>query len=381
MQVEKKRICIVVSQFGTARGFLRDHILILSSEVDVYLVGHFDDQEMIDAKQLAIVECKSIPICRNINLYYDLKSVFELRKYFKQKMFSVVHSVTPKAGLINSLAGRLANIENRVHIFTGQVWHTHKGLMKLLLITFDKLIAKLNTHILVDGESQRQFLIQHKVIKTQNSSVLGKGSISGVNVSRFTPSKSIRDEFRRDLNLKNKVVFSFLGRLNVDKGILNLFEAFNTLCEENDSVHLLIIGWDEANMIDSLSEYPNIKQNENFTFFGPTLTPEKVLQAADVFCLPSYREGFGTSVLEASCLRIPVICSDTYGLMDAMINDVTGLRHEVGNSNSLFVQMKKITDDIDLRERLGENGEVNIHDNFSGAYLSKEWLKFYKSLV
>ena len=381
MQVDKKRICLVISQFGTARVFLRDHILLLSSEFDVYLVGYFDKQEMIDAKKLAIIDCKSIPVCRNINLYYDLKSVFELRKYFKKMKFSVVHSITPKAGLLNSLAGRLAGIENRVHIFTGQVWHTHKGLMKFLLITFDKLITKLNTHILVDGESQRQYLIQHNVISPKNSSVLGKGSISGVNVSRFAPSQKTRDEFRRDLNFNNKTVFSFLGRLNVDKGILNLFEAFNTLCKQNDDVHLFIIGWDEENMIDSLSHYPNIKQNVNFTFFGPTITPEGVLQSADVFCLPSYREGFGTSVLEASCLGIPVICSDTYGLMDAMINDVTGLRHEVGNTNSLFVQMKKLADDKDLRERLGENGKANIHDNFSGEYLSREWLKFYKSLV
>ena len=381
MQVDKKRICLVISQFGTARVFLQDHILLLSSEFDVYLVGNFDKQEMINAKRFAVIDCKSIPICRNINLYYDLKSVLELRTYFKQMKFSVVHSITPKAGLLNSLAGRLAGIENRVHIFTGQVWHTHKGLMKFLLISFDKLITKLNTHILVDGESQRQYLIQHNVISPKNSSVLGKGSISGVNVSRFTPSQKKRDEFRRDLNFNNKTVFCFLGRLNVDKGILNLFEAFNTLCEQNDDVHLFIIGWDEENIIDSLTQYPNIKENVNFTFFGSTHTPEGVLQSADVFCLPSYREGFGTSVLEASCLGIPVICSDTYGLMDAMINNVTGLRHEVGNTKSLFVQMKKLADDKDLRERLGENGKVNIHKNFSGEYLSKEWLKFYKSLV
>ena len=104
MHADKKRICIVISQFGTARVFLIDHIRLLSTEFDVYLVGHFDGKEMIAAKKFAIVDCKSIPVCRNINLYYDLKSVFQLRKYFKQMKFSVVHSVTPKAGLLNALA-------------------------------------------------------------------------------------------------------------------------------------------------------------------------------------------------------------------------------------------------------------------------------------
>lgn len=381
MQLEKKRICIVVSQFGTARGFLKDHIQLLSSEYDVYLVGCFDEDEMTRAKQLAIVDCKSIPVYRNISLYYDLKSVFELRAYFKKMQFSVIHSVTPKAGLVNAIAGWLAGVKNRVHIFTGQVWHTHKGISKFLLISLDKLIAKLNTHIIVDGESQRQYLVDHGVIKIENSRVLGKGSISGVNIKRFNPTELTRNKYRAELNLNNKTVFCFIGRLNLDKGVLDFFEAFNLLSEEYGHIHLLLIGWDEENILDLVSQYSNIKEGVNYTYYGGTRTPEEVLQAADVFCLPSYREGFGTGVLEASCLGIPVICSDTYGLRDAMIDNVTGLRHEVGNIESLYIQMNKLADNEDLRKRLGNAGKKNIHENFSGEYLSKEWLKFYNSLA
>lgn len=98
---------------------------------------------------------------------------------------------------------------------------------------------------------------------------------------------------------------------------------------------------------------------------------------ADVFCLPSYREGFGTSIIEASLLEKPIICSDTYGLMDTIIENETGLRHEVKNGNSILEQMIKLMD-IDLRKKLGDNGRAFVLKNFSAENISKEWFKYYK---
>lgn len=380
MNSQKRKICFVVSSPVTVKSFLLDHIKALSEDFDIYLAGNFSEDDIAFLENLKLAGHKSIEIYRKINLSKDLASVLKLRRYLKQESFFATHSVTPKAGLITALAARMARVPYRIHIFTGQVWFTRTGLMKQLLVFLDRVIAGLNTHILVDGESQRQFLIDNRVLKESNSYVLGKGSISGVNTTRFNPDAETRLQLRNSTGVGNKVVFGFLGRLNKDKGINELYAAFDRLAGERDDVHLLFIGGDEENMLSLLPSFRNIKEGVNFTNFGYTNKPEEVLQALDVFCLPSYREGFGTSVLEASCLGIPVICSDTYGLMDAMVDGVTGLRHKVKDIDDLYCQMLKMAEDKELREQLGRNGRSYVLENFPGEVITGEWVRFYKSL-
>jgi len=379
--MNRKKICFVVSAAITAKAFLRDHIERLSLEYDVFLAGNFSQNEIADLKELKLHGLNLIEIHRKINLYKDFKSVIELERYLKKENFFAVHSVTPKAGLITALAGKLANVPKRIHIFTGQVWHTKTGIIKQLLMLLDIVTAGLNTHILVDGESQRQFLIEKGILKASNSFVLGKGSISGVNASRFQPNPGLRVRLRRELNLDNKIVFGFLGRLNKDKGIQELYAAFDKLAQSNQKVHLMFIGGDEENMLSLLPTHKNIREGINFTNLGFTNKPEDILQVMDVFCLPSHREGFGTSVLEASCLGIPVICSNTYGLMDAMVDGVTGLRHQVGQSEDLYNKMKILAEDRIMLEEMGFNAQKFVLANFSGEMITKEWVKFYNSLV
>ncbi len=377
----KKKICFTVSSIGTANAFLKDHIAALSEDYEVYLVANLTGNDLKMVNDFKISGYKSVQIERNINLLSDIKAVFTLQKYFNEMGFYVVHSVTPKAGLLSALAGAISNVPNRLHIYTGQVWATKQGLIRRILMFMDWLIARLNTKILVDGESQRQFLINHKIIKKNNSIVLGKGSISGVNIKRFTPSDEVRKNIRKELKLfDNQIVYVFLGRLTRDKGIYELLHAFNKLAQEDKNVFLLLVGVDEEDCLSLLSEFPLIKNEVNFHFYGLTPNPEILLQAGDVFCLPSHREGFGTSVLEASCLGVPVICSDTYGLMDAMVDGVTGLRHKVGQSESLFEKMKILAENKITRGTMGKNAIEFAKQNFSGEMITQEWINLYRQL-
>ena len=377
----KKRICFIVSAIFTAEGFLKDHIKALSEYFDVYLVGNFSENEQKTLTQFAITGYKVINIDRNINYKKDIKAIISLHKYFKVMNFYCIHSVSPKAGLITSLAGLFANIPNRFHIFTGQVWSTKTGGFKYLLMTIDWLIAHLDTVIMVDGMTQRNYLLKNKILKEKNSIVIGEGSISGVNTKRFIPSDDIRKKIRKELNLtENQIVFIFLGRLNRDKGIYELLQAFNKLAQEDDNFYLLFVGVDEENLLSIIPDFNFIKSGVNFHFYGKTSQPEVLLQGGDVFCLPSYREGFGTSVIEASCLGLPVICSDIYGLIDAMIDNVTGLRCKVKDSESLYQQMKLLATDSKLRNKLGQNGRERVLAKFSGEIISKEWVNLYNNL-
>lgn len=375
----KKKICFVTAVPGTAQSFLKDHIKALSKHCDVYLACN-TTQDKVEMDGLQGVF--HFPIERNISIGKDLRAVKELTKYFKRQKFDIVHSVTPKAGLVTALAGRLARIPHRIHIFTGQVWATRTGAMRLMLKYFDKLIVLLNNHLLVDGRSQRQFLIDQHVLTQRNSQVLGAGSICGANTDRFTPTPEVRKRQRTDLGLKDsQIVFAFMGRLNADKGIYELLQAFNIIATTHPEAHLLIYGNDEEGCLTHLPEYPNIKQSENFTYGGVTHSPHLSLQAADVFCLPSYREGFGMSVVEAQSLELPAICSDAYGLADTIKEGETGLRCRVRDAYSLADAMRWMIEHPDQRKRMGEEGRKRVLYNFATSLITTEWIRFYRQIL
>lgn len=376
----KKKICFVVAIPLTAKAFLKDHIEALSKKYEIYLVG--DIKSDADVEGLALSGWHHVDIERGVSLLRDLKAVWQAWKYFRKMKFDVVHSVTPKAGLVTALAGKLAGVKHRTHIFTGQVWATRKGVMRWLLKSLDKVIARLDNHILVDGKSQRTFLVSEGVLREGQAQVFADGSISGVNSDRFVPDAAARTEIRKKLGISDNVmVFVFLGRLNHDKGIGELYDAFNRLAAEINDAFLLLVGSDEEGYIKRLNEYDNIVDGKNFHYYGLTPHPEKVLNAGDVYVLPTYREGFGSSVLEAACVGLPCICSDAYGVQDAYVENETGLRCHVGDSISLYQCMRRMYDNPKMVRQMGERSRQRALTDFSGEKLTACWVEFYKEML
>lgn len=377
--MSRKKICFIVAIPGSAQSFLKDHIRELSKYYDVYLAANIQNEKEIDG--LEIKGFFNFPISRKISIRNDLTALIKLISYFKDMKFDAVHSVTPKAGLITALAARVAGIKRRIHIFTGQVWATRDGLSRFMLKSLDKLISRLNSHILVDGKSQQAFLINEGVLKPSNSLVLGDGSICGVNTNRFTPSEAIRLSCRERLGIPtDKTVFVFMGRLNRDKGVYELLHAFNRIAEKRQDVFLLLFGVDEENISSTFSEYKNLSSS-NFLFYGPTKEPQNMLQAGDVFVLPTYREGFGCSVIEAACLGLPTITSNAYGVLDASVPNETGLQCLVGDPNSLYDSMLDLTENSSKRETMGVKGRDRVLSKFSGDIVVGHWVKFYDKLL
>ncbi len=381
--VNKKKICFVVSTLSTVRAFLDNHIRQLSETFDVYIVANLTENDFVYLKTLPLKGYQHVRIKRKINLLQDGTSIIKLSRYFRKEKFFAIHSVTPKAGLVTAVAGKIAGIENRIHIFTGQVWVSREGMMRKMLKSLDKLIARLNTHILVDGNSQREFLISEMVVKETNSLVLANGSIAGVDADKFKPDENYRSTIRSSLGITNdQVVFLFLGRLCRDKGIDELLEAFSMLYKEHNNTYLLLVGPEEEDYSEKIkTNFENLIDKKNFYLFGETSVPEQILNAGDVFCLPSYREGFGMSVIEASATGLAAIVSDAYGLRDSVLPDITGLVCKVKNAVSLYDQMKFLMEHPDYMRHLGVNGREYIQRNFNQANVSKAWVDFYVSLV
>ncbi len=379
--MNRKKIAFIVAVPITATAFLMDHIAALQSLYEVHLICNFPDEESKMSFSEKGIICHNAPILRNINLIGDLKGLFALRKLFKKEKFECVHSVTPKAGLLTALGGWLAGVPHRVHIFTGQVWATRKGAMRMLLKMMDKMIALLDTNLLVDGEGQRQYLIKNGILSEKNSSVPANGSIAGIKLDRYVISEEVRREERIRLGISDdKVVYIFLGRLNHDKGIGELYEAFNELVVECPKAVLLFYGMDEEGYDKKVIDFPNIKRGQNYFFPGLTRTPFNALQAGDVFVLPTWREGFGVSVLEAQALGLPVITSDAYGVVDASVEGETGLRCKVGDADSLYECMKRYYNDAKLRISHGKKGRERVEEEFDNEYVTRAWVEFYKNL-
>lgn len=377
--LSKKKICFVVSSSLTVRAFLINHIKNLSLYFDIYLVGDFDEIECNELSELEITAIKSLPISRKIQIFKDLRALYELYSYIEKKNFDVVHSITPKAGLLAMTASFFAKIQNRIHIFTGQVWYTKKGIKRLILKISDKIVVWFSTQILVDGKGQMAFLIDSKIIAENKISVLAQGSISGVDIELFRPTNDDRDLLRQKMGFNSEtIVILFLGRINRDKGIFELISAFKRLSKEFKNVFLLVVGFDEEYLIpDFLKDLPS----SMFKFTGPTKTPIIYYQLADIFCLPSHREGFGTSLIEASSCELPIVCSDTYGLQDTIIENVTGLRHNVKNELDLYKQLSLLVLNKSLRQNLGINGRKYVLENFSQNFVTKAWVEYYKKLL
>lgn len=378
----RNKICFVVALPCTARAFLKDHFSVLTKTYEVHLVANFPDEESKQEYHEMGVNCHNAPIERPISIVNDLKALFALCRIFKRERFDSTHSVTPKAGLLTSVASWMAGIKVRIHIYTGQVWATRKGMMRSLLKMMDKIIATFDNHILVDGEGQRQFLIKEGVLKPENSQVLANGSISGVKLERFVISDDVRRAERENFGFKDDdVVYIFLGRLNHDKGIGELYEAFNKLVVECPKSKLMLYGTDEENYETKTADYANLKRDENFFYPGRTSKPFDALQGGDVFVLPTWREGFGSSVIEAQALGLPVITSDAYGVVDASVPNETGLRCKVNDSEGLYACMKQYYDHPELIKIHGEAGKKRVFNLFDCNVVSAAWVKFYEELL
>lgn len=363
----------------TVNAFLQQPIKLLSSSYDIYVVADFDKAATLQGLE-GLVTILPVGIKRQISPWYDLLALWQLIRLFYKYRFSIVHSVTPKAGLLAMLAAAIAGINIRIHTFTGQVWATKSGLARFMLKSFDKLIACLSTNILVDSPSQRQFLLDENVVNLHKSGVLLKGSISGVYLQKFKPNDEARSRIRASLSIvDNDVVFLFIGRLNRDKGVLDLAQAFSNVAHKHTHARLLFVGVDEANLTEEIKRI-TLGCNEKVNFVSFTDLPQEYMAASDVLCLPSYREGFGNVVIEAAAVGLPTIGSKIYGVSDAVVDGQTGQLFEVRNVSALESCMAELAQDDKLRNALGKAAHKRAVEDFSSDKLSNAWLQYYQEL-
>lgn len=318
-----------------------------------------------------------VAIPRRPSPWADWSALQRLRALFQSQRFDLVHSQTPKAGLLAMNAARSTGVPLRVHTFTGQVWATRRGAWRHILRSLDRRTAHHASALLADSRAQADFLIREGVVAAERIEVLHHGSICGVDSQRFRPNAALRMKVRREMGASERdTVILFMGRLDREKGVPELLVAFERLAATRPALRLWLVGPDEgaADALQAIS--PALRARVAHP--GATTAPERFMAAADLLALPSHREGFPVTTLEAASCGIPTVASRIYGLADAVIDEVTGLLHEVGSAESLERALGRVVDDEALRERLGRTARERAHRDFDPDTIASALLDFYE---
>lgn len=345
-----KRMAIAITSAFPLNVFLRPHLERLQRDFEITVYVNTTDMGVAPAVPDA-VKVVHLQIRREISPLADMATLWRLWRILRREGYDVLFSMNPKSGLLGMMAACAARVPRRVHCFTGQVWATKQGPMRYLLKAMDWLTASCATRVLADSPSQREFLVAQRVVRPERISVMADGSIAGVDVGRFCPSSSWRTAIRKTLGISEQAVsLLYVGRLKKEKGVVDLLHAFTRLRERWPDLRLLLVGPDDEGLDSFCRGVPGTYRID----YTPLV--EEYMAAADIYCLPSYREGFGLVLVEAGAVGLPVVASRIYGITDAVVDGETGLLHEVGNVMDLSDKIETLLINKELRHRLGEAG-------------------------
>jgi glycosyltransferase involved in cell wall biosynthesis len=336
-------------------------------------------------ERIAGVRFVPIDVPRGIAPLRDLAALVSMYRLFRSLRPDVAHSTTPKAGLLCAVAGVLACVPVRLHTFTGQPWLDVSGPVRWFSKASDWLIARLNTHCYADSPSQRDFLIAEGLCRTEDLSVLGSGSLAGVDVARFN-SASLAGrglKCREMLAIPHTArVVLFIGRVTLDKGLLELTDAFSRVKAVDPEPYLVIVGPTEPKR-DPLPPalLRALASDERIKMTGYDPEPEKYLAMADLLCLPSYREGFGNVVIEAGALGVPTVGTRINGLRDAVVDGVTGLLVPPKNAAALADALASLLKDDVRRRQMGNAARERALNLFDARIVNGRVLEEYRRLL
>lgn len=341
--------------------------------------------EVQDLSRIPGVRVHALDIPRQISLWRDGRALFELAAFFRKEKFDVVHSATPKAGMLAALAGRMTGVPVRLHTFTGQPWVEMKGWVRWLAMMGDRVTARCATLSYTDSHSQRRFIVDNSIVADDRVMTLGAGSIAGVDLGRFAPQRWAieAEDVRRELGLPASArIITFVGRLTPDKGIRELVDAFRRLAAEDPALALILIGPEEperdplpSHTLEAIRNHPGIRR------VGYAAEPARYLAITDVLCLPSYREGFPIVVIEAAAMGVPTVGSNIVGLRDSIVDGETGLLVPVKDVEALSRAIAGLLSNRSLRDRLGAAARQRVVDEFDAHVVNGRVLAEYDRLL
>ena len=386
MLTNKKRILLIVNNPIFIYQHLLPIIKSLKDYSELYIVADYDEKFNLKFKDVKII---NLPIKRNPS-FKDILVISLLCIKRIQLKPDLCISFTPKGGFINAFTS--INKSKSIHYFTGQRWANFKGIKRIFFKNIDRFIFIKCSSIYCDSFSQSNFL--YKNLGVKKPKVIGKGSISGVNINKF--KSDLESNLKRITKSKEKNIFKvidiikkaysneikiicFIGRLNKDKGIKELIEGFKLHNNEFKDSFLLLIGPNELDK--NLSS--NISKLKNSLYINFVSEINLILPFAYCLILPSYREGFGSVIIEAAASKIPVIATDIPGPIDFIDHKINGYLIKPRDINSLKEGLNFARNNKNLMDEYAKKSFIKCEKYFSEEYVCnlfiREILKILKN--
>lgn len=375
-----KRICIITTLWSSINNWIRPFLNEYHKRnVDVTIVCNMDKKfEDTLKRDFPFIHTYPINFPRGINLNGSIKSIYKLIKFFKKEKFDMVQYSTPNASMYASIASKIAKIPVRLYCQWGMVYVTMTGLKRKVFERIERMVCGLSTEIQPDSEGNLNFCRHEKLYDANKSRVIWNGSAKGLDLTAFDIEK--KSEYAKEIKQKYNIpegvpVIGFVGRLGREKGCNELFRAFQIVKKSFPTAKLLFVGpiEKEDTIEPELLNY--FKNCDDIIKTDRVSHVEKYTAAMDVFVLPTYREGFGMSVIEASAMGVPVIVTKYPGPSSAMKDGLTGYSVPVKDVNNLVNYIEKLLNDPALAKKMGVNGRKYVEDRFEQKIFIEKYME------
>lgn len=378
-----KKLCFITTISGTLKSFVLESAKYIHEHGDYDITFICDKDDDFSASLPPYIHYIPISMKRGISVG-GIKACAEMYKIFRENKFDLIQYSTPNASLYASLSGWLAGVPVRLYCQWGLAFVGFSGLKRTIFKLIEKVVCKLSTWIEPDSRGNLEFCHEQEIYPQKKGSVVHKGSASGVSLDKFDLSRKndFRAEIRKKFNIpENAFVYGFVGRITGDKGINELLSATRNLFDSHNDMYVLLIGGMEKEDSVDTKLFEWSKTQERVIYCGSTNEVQKYMAAMDCYVMPSYREGFGLTVLEAGAMELPVICTNIPGPTDAIHHEVNGLIVEKKDSKAIEDAVLRIYSDRELAKRLGAVGYENVKENYEQKSLFKYILEDRERLL
>lgn len=358
---------------------LKGQLRMLSGHYEVVAVSS-PGEELKVIEEREGVRTIAIPMERRISLVKDFISLIRLIILFAKEKPDMVHSITPKAGLLSMLAAWITRVPVRMHTFTGLVFPTATGKMQKLLIAMDRLTCFCATHINPEGEGVKRDLVDYK-ITSKPLHIIANGNVNGIDLEYFDRTPEVMEKawsYREE----GIFTFCFVGRMVKDKGINELVRSFLRLYQDNGRVRLLLVGPFERELDPVLPEVEEqILHHLGICSVGFQSDVRPFLAASDALVFPSYREGFPNVVIQAGAMGLPAIVTDINGCNEIVLPEQNGVVIPPKNEQALYGAMKYFVTHPEDVEKMAANARPLIASRYEQRMVWDALLAEYKSII
>lgn len=330
------------------------------------------DEDLEELRKREGVRTIGVYMERRISLWKDLVSLIKIVRALKKEKPDMVHSMTPKAGLLCMMAARWCGVPIRIHTFTGLVWPTATGLSRQILMMTDKVTCACATHIIPEGEGVKMDL--QRSITRKPMKVLGYGNVKGVDL----------DYWKRTAKKEEGLPFTFVfvGRIVRDKGMNELVAAFVRLHKECTDTRLVLVGRYEEKLNPVLPETKYlIEQSDCIEAVGQQKDVRPFYEKSDVLVFPSYREGFPNVVIEAGAMDLPSIVTDINGSREIIENGKNGVIVPPRDEQALFNAMKWMIEHPEERKSMAETARTMVASRYEQGFVHQCLKDYYKEIL